>query len=80
MLSITLTATLTLDCKTISTWFSFSFWSIALFILFFFDSEILLDEQYLKVQLKKKENTNSRDVLFHSVYQLYAHVLCMFPQ
>lgn len=78
-LSIFLTATFTLTVK------PFSLGSYCTFFFLFFpilDSDVLLDEQYLKTQKKQKQ---TGDVfffffLFHSVYQLYAHVLCMFLQ
>lgn len=70
-LSTTLTATLTRRVKPYPP--DCFFLSIAPLCFFFFilsDSDELLDEQYLFSAL----------FLFHSAYQLYAHVLCMFPQ
>lgn len=66
MLSITLTATLTLDCKTISTWFSFSFWSIALFILFYFFLTVkyFWMNNILKFNLKKKKKIQTLEMFF----------------
>lgn len=64
MLSISLTATLTLTVKPFSLFFFLEYCTFDLF--FFFDSDVLLDKQYLKIQHWKKK-TNSGDVFSFSL-------------
>lgn len=79
-LSIILTAAFTLTVKPFP---HGSFWITAPSFFFFLnkrksilDSDVLLVNNNCKTQLKR----DFFFLFFHSVYQLYAHVLCMFLQ
>lgn len=83
-LSISLTATLTLTVKPFSlgSFFFLEYCTFMIFFILFLTVKYFWMNNILNLIGEKKTQIQTLEMffLFHSVYQLYAHVLCMFQQ